>query len=130
MWDPYALEQQVRLRQADELRRAERTRLARLAVQGARAARPRPAIYRRLLYRLGALLVAWGSHLQAYAERPELERQLALQVAHPSDGRTASPAAPPRPFGGHGGVPAVFLRPDGPFGAPADSPSRAPEPTS
>ena len=54
--------------------------VARLAVQGARAARPRPAFYRRLLYRLGALLVAWGSHLQAYAERPELEAEIRERV--------------------------------------------------
>jgi len=119
MWDPYALEQQIRLRQADELRRAERARLVRQALQGARARRPTPALHRRLVYRLGALLVAWGSRLQAYAERPELERQLALQ-----------PAAPPRHAAWGTAVPAVFLGPDGPFSPTADSPSPAPRPSS
>jgi hypothetical protein len=75
MWNAYAVEQEVRLRLADDLRRAARARLLREAAAG--STRRRPAPHRRLLYWFGGRLVSWGSRLQARVERPELERTLA-----------------------------------------------------
>jgi hypothetical protein len=77
MWNFYTIEQELRQRQLDELRRAERARLLRRARSGWGAARRGPGAYRRLVYWFGGRLVVWGSRLQSHVERPELERALA-----------------------------------------------------
>ena len=77
MWDYYSMEQDVRHRQAYEMRHAEQARLVRLARAHRDASRREPTPYRRLVYWFGGRLVTWGCRLQSRVERPELERALA-----------------------------------------------------
>jgi hypothetical protein len=77
MWNFYSIEQDVRQRHADELRRAEQARLLQRARAHQDAARRGPTPYRRLVYWFGGRLVSWGCRLQSHVERPELERALA-----------------------------------------------------
>lgn len=76
MWDYYSIEQDVRHRQAAEVRRAAQARLVRLARAHQDASRQEPTTYRRLVYWFGGRLVTWGSRMQSRVERPELERIL------------------------------------------------------
>ena len=63
-WTWHAVEQDVRLRHAEALRRAA---LDRLVGEARRAGRTRrgPGRARRFLHRLGGWLVIWGARLQA-----------------------------------------------------------------